>query len=427
LEDYRKANNLHAAASFGWGIFEGSGSSDFYSSGRFTKFNNFLLIEVTVLNPAEILSTERLTTEALDRAREGSESFIDACGDEFVDKRQTGGEFAVIAQFGSTTAEQQQQVQTNVKVAVHAFFIGGEGEASFGEALSTLSNITDTHIEILRTGGSGNLPNLAAVKDYALTFPASISTETHNAATMYVVTKELSSILGLPRNARDFSSVSQQRVVLEHYAEILDRAYEAQGNLNFIGQHPDQFVNLDNAKLDMAITGNRAIIRGLKEKAENCRRSVHDCQDPPDQSFSDFQVQRRGQPAGPVVPPPVVPPPAPQWITLDPTTVTLVGTVGIGEFKTLEARGAWNPGPDRPCYGPIGANDATLFPPLGPNAFGVQYRFVDLDTGSIFRDWTSYKDAPVQTPHGVKVFARMADTIYTDNHQCTPPMRAILY
>jgi hypothetical protein len=426
LEDFRKATNTTAAASFGWGIFSGSGSSEFYSSGRYTKFNNFLLIDVTVLNPMEILSQVRLTPEARSRAAEGGTSFIDACGDEFVDKRQTGGQFTVIAQFGSTTSEQQEQVQQKIKVAVHAFFIGGEGEAAFNESMTSLNTITDTNFEVIRVGASGAVPDLAAVKAYALAFPATVSTDTHQAAAMYVVTRENSTILELPRGARDFSSVSRQRQTLEHYADILDRAYELLGNLTYVSEHPDQFQNVAKPALDEAVKDDRDKIRALKNGAEDCHRSVAACADPTEPKFTDLVVARANTTTT-VVPPPTTPPPTPQWVTVDPTGSTLVGTIGWGEFKALDIRGQWNPGPGRPCYPPVGANDDTVFPQLGLHAFGAEYRLLDLETNVQVRGWTSFIDSPIQLPHAVKVEVKMHDTVLGDNKQCTPPMRAVLY
>ena len=242
---------------------------------------------------------------------------------------------------------------------------------------------------------------------------------------MYVMTKEFSAMPSLPRSVRDFSSVAKQRRVLEAIADLLDEAYEVDGNLNYIRTNPGQFETFDAQALEEARHASREIVRDLKEKAELCRQSVEQCNKPQDPSFPQFSVTRRGGVTEPVTPPPLPPPQPAQWVSLDPTGHTQVGTVSLGEYKTLELRGVWNPGPDRPCYGPLGANDPNVFPPLGRFAFGAQYRFLDLDTGTVYQDWTSYLE-PVKTPQGVRVYVRMYDTVLRDNHQCTPPMRAIL-
>jgi hypothetical protein len=62
---------------------------------------------------------------------------------------------------------------------------------------------------------------------------------------------------------------------------------------------------------------------------------------------------------------------------------------------------------------------------LGRFAFGGQFRFVDLDTGTVFQEWTSYSQ-PVKIPQGVRVYVRILDIVLGDNKQCNHPMRAIL-
>src|SRR5215831_10770841 len=139
LSDFRKTMNLTASGSLGWGIFSGSVSADYYSAGRFTQYNSFLIIEVDVLNPAESLSQSHLTPDALTRAREGSLPFIDACGDQFVHKRQTGGQLTVIVQFSSATSEEQSRISTDVHAAISAFIISGQTDVSFNQTMDKLS------------------------------------------------------------------------------------------------------------------------------------------------------------------------------------------------------------------------------------------------------------------------------------------------
>lgn len=90
LETLKKAENIDASASFGFGIFSADASASFISSGEFTQYNNFVFVQVKVLNAFQQLKRRVLRPPALAWARQGANTFVDHCGDEYVYGRQMG-------------------------------------------------------------------------------------------------------------------------------------------------------------------------------------------------------------------------------------------------------------------------------------------------------------------------------------------------
>lgn len=431
MREFRNALNLSAAASFGWGIFGGSAASEYYSSGRFTNYNTFIIAKVTVLNEPEILESSRLTDEARRMASEGATSLIQYCGDEFVHKRQTGGEFAFIGQFSSSTTEQQEQVDRHVKAAVSAFIVSGEAEVGFKSAMTELTKLSEVTIDVLRVGDVSRVPDIKSVVEYAENFPTVIGTDRTRAATMLVMTRGMDTVEGLPRGARDFRSISAQRAVLDAYAEFLGDAQAIQGNLDYIRNHPGQFEAFDQGVLESERSKHMDQIRALREAAENCRRDVEACKKPERPTFTNFSV-RRGNVSVPVVPPPPAVPPEPSWVQLDNSALNsaagkLLGSVPAGESKTLEARGGWRPPGYNRCFGPTG--DPNPDPRVLGN-FGLEVKYTDADRDSqVVRDWAVYQ-GPTQTPQSVRVYVRMRMGMglgWGRNSFCDPPMKVILY
>ena len=55
VEELKKSLRVDAAASLGWGIYKGDAAAEFFQSGSFTKYNNFLFIDIEVKNASKIL------------------------------------------------------------------------------------------------------------------------------------------------------------------------------------------------------------------------------------------------------------------------------------------------------------------------------------------------------------------------------------
>ncbi|MGE5607725.1 MAG: hypothetical protein ACM359_00580 [Bacillota bacterium] len=307
-EQLKEKLNISAAASLGFGIFNGDVAAQFFRNALYTRHNTFLYVDVIVVNPAEVLKKAILTRAALQRLEDGQAAFLDYCGNSYVYGRQTGGRLTAVVQFSST--DMANFTETNVRVNAQVKAVGN-GSVKIDQAIESLKGISDTNICMLRRGGVEAMPSVSELAKAVLDFPARVAQGTGNPVVVNMLTRGYNTVDNLPSNKLNFAILDQQAKTLDHIASLLLRAYGNQGDLSFVKAHPNLFVYAGdlNAAVDEAFSKNAEIIRFLLDKAIEVRRNpMMDAPPPPDYPTVNL---RRIDPPPPTTTLPLPPPPLP--------------------------------------------------------------------------------------------------------------------
>lgn len=171
LSELRSKLEVHASASFGIGIYSGSGSYNLFQETNIHSLSSFLIVRVKVLNLTETI-TERLLSGPAKERQGNPGRFRDFCGNEALIARQSGGDFLALVRFNSRSVEDKSAVDGAIGGAVGNFV---SGSANFAQSITALSRFSDLTIDILKAGNSSAIPTLEGLRDYALRFPTTVT------------------------------------------------------------------------------------------------------------------------------------------------------------------------------------------------------------------------------------------------------------
>src|SRR5262249_48903113 len=135
----------------------GDASFKYLSYSRLNRYSDYLLVTVHVENEPQVLKHLAFTQEAEKLYRTDPIQFRRTYGNQFVAGLRTGGEFTAILRAESSTDSEQQEVRATLSVVAGAY---GQGDAAFKAAMSKLSTLRSTKVDILRTGTAASLPTL---------------------------------------------------------------------------------------------------------------------------------------------------------------------------------------------------------------------------------------------------------------------------
>jgi hypothetical protein len=413
--------NASAAASMGFGIFSADASFQFASSGRFSKYNNYIFAQVRVSNATEMLKSYMLTEGALRRAERGIDQFIEMCGDDFVYARQTGGEMTAVIQFSSSSDDQQKQVRAQVDAAVAAF---GSGQAKVSEALESLRKISESRIFVMRDGGVGSIPSLDSLVAAVRSFPERVRPDSFPVI-LAMLTLPYSKTDNLPSRLGSFETVRIQQQALAAYARLLQRAFQVRGEWMYVLEHPLEFPTIPRGDVEGAFDAVDLAVAGLQTAADECRANPKTaCKVKAPQPLP-VPPNRTG--AGPEPPKPE---PLPQWVSISVKGgETDLGLVKVARLKAVHFQGSWTPfHTKRGCYDASGKKVRSLPKELAE------------PPGMPFHAWISLRDAATgrelrrEKFAGQPLFIDLADVrvvvsmndidSHGNNEHCAPPLEA---
>ena len=236
FEELRSELNISAAATLGIGIYSGSVSANFTSSEHHTRFDSYLLIRVTVENPAKVLKKVVPTSVALHYASLGVSEFLRHCGNSYVYGFVTGGELLGLIRYSATTDEQASSVRLEVKAAAKGY---GDGSFNLSQATSSVRSHSNTDVVIFRKGNAGPLPSIAGFVQASLEFPQWIASPA-NAALLKVLVRGYQTV-SFPGRGIDLDMLEQQAQSLEILTTELVKAYETRNEIAVINQNRAQY------------------------------------------------------------------------------------------------------------------------------------------------------------------------------------------
>lgn len=267
-DDLSKFMGLDISTSIKLGIFKASGRVEMLESYSYNRFSDFLAVRVTVRNPSKVLNknSEKLTAEALQRASEGQDEFIDYAGDEFINGIITGGEAIAVYEFLSTTEQNRTSLRTHIDASVKAFFFSAQASSDYQKAMNELKKFSSKTISFYRQGDTSSIPNNPeAIVDYMARFPSIIAEKT-KASILFYLTKPIKYIKGLPSENRNFTAVDNQSDVIRKSAKFLSKLYQIKGDLKYVDENLKQF----EAANDDVVKSKQSSIDSLIESTEDC-------------------------------------------------------------------------------------------------------------------------------------------------------------
>lgn len=290
FEQIKKTMKASAAISLGWGVFSSDLTFEFMSSGTFTQYNVFMMIKMTVLNPAKVLKRSRLTQPALLRAQKGAKSFNQYCGDSYVYGKQTGGQILAIVQFSTTSQEDHEQVKLDVKGTVAGY---GSGHASFEQSLDKIKTIKNTKINIVRKGGVDVVPSMDSLIEASRNFPQLVGETGGNPIAIQMLLRRYNTVEDDVDSVVNLEDFDTQAISISKIASLLDKAYLAKSDIRFISENKNLFKPKNDLQkeIDDAFEKNENIIEDLKIAAIRIKRDPV-MAPPAAPSFPKIQVER---------------------------------------------------------------------------------------------------------------------------------------
>ena len=332
-EQLKDALAVSASVSFGFGIFSTDASYSFLKTGSFSSFSSYLVVDVRVRNPAQVLRHALLTDAAKRYIRTGGVRFREFAGDQYVYGRITGGQLTAIVVFNSVSTSEQQTVRTAVSAAIAGF---GGGQAQFASALQQLETVSKSEIHLIRDGGIEAIPDLPGLRQAALDFPTHVSQQ-RSPAVIALMTDSYSSVEDLPRNFPSLAEIQKQSETLGTIAPLLDRCYQYRADLLYADLHRDEFNPYSAEEYTAAWEQNEKNITTLVGAATRVEEDPNTAAPvPPPQP--GFQPVRRAS-----APPQPQPQPTPQWQKIFPWDRTFIGRVPQGMIGAVTLRGMWAP------------------------------------------------------------------------------------
>jgi hypothetical protein len=157
--DLEKFLEINAAASYsGFGV-SADAKASWASRQRINSFRVYLATKCKVINAKTRLVRTVLREDLVARLKSGDltlRGFYNTYGDQFIATVLTGGEFIVLYEFNTTTAEEQQKLS----VALEGSYGGFQASGSFSSKLESLTSNISVSATVHINGGADAVPEI---------------------------------------------------------------------------------------------------------------------------------------------------------------------------------------------------------------------------------------------------------------------------
>lgn len=288
---------LHVSASFSSIGGGGGGSIDFFRRHTFNSYSLWLLAKVKVLAGGRQMSRYRLTTESRKLAIQGKRHFYERYGDEFVDAVVYGGELNILISFNTSSQQELETLQVSVHGQGGGFSAVGDLTQSMSSALKGSSFEMATYV----SGYTGKLPefnitksataeeraaNLKALLDFINNFPKEISQHADKNI-LYYSTLPVQSCDDWPTKVRMDTRVAGRQI--EDLAVLRRQGTRIRSSLEFIMQHPSQFIDPRIAEIETMSRDLDKMLLGIDRQAEDYMLAPWDEQRQGSYDFRPFE------------------------------------------------------------------------------------------------------------------------------------------
>jgi hypothetical protein len=271
IEKYQEAFTVNVQASVNYGLFHGSASFDFAQSQKFSRFSNYLLASVRVINPFRQMHDIKITDSARKLLENGkTDRFREQFGDRFVQGIQTGGSFYSLLEFTSESDEDQRKMAATIDVGMVVWNAKGK----FQEEMQKFQESKNLSVYSFQQGGADTTQviNVDGIIEKASKFPMDV----RNVAVPQVVFLQDYKILDLPPGP-NFIDIENANDVLKKYYSTRNALLQKLNDIDYILLHDDQFVSPNREALVKGRTEVASALDNITSCASKCADYVKDC------------------------------------------------------------------------------------------------------------------------------------------------------
>lgn len=265
--DLRKYLGISATASLKAALGHIEGKAAFSNRLNINQYSLYALAVTKVINSQTLLRDVTLKKDASDLWVADIEQFRKRCGDQFITGFQDGGEFIGMISIQTTSEEQKRRIGTAISGSYGIFSASG----SLDESTLTAAMDYNQAVQIHRHGGDSTTPEpetLEKLIDASVNFPARIA-ESKDAVKISLLSRAYST-LNLPhRDLRSYDT-NERRQVIAQLSHLLDQARDIEANVNYILEHPHQFVEVNEDVLGSAIESLHSNQNAIRASARDC-------------------------------------------------------------------------------------------------------------------------------------------------------------
>ena len=233
--------DFSASASASFAVGSVSVSSQYVRTHAFNTFHQFLYLDATVANATKVWTKPRLTAPMLTLRQENPLDFLNRCGDAFVKTITEGGELTAVLDI--STAAQEDTASLNL--AISGNYGNAEGRAALKTSLQTTLLNRQTKVNMMRAGGTKNLPSYSADDLIAasLTFPDTVQQHPYPMLAKLASYNTISGSLAL---------TAAQEAFIAPLFRVYKRAMQYSGDLAYLRSHTSEFRTLSVPKVPAA-------------------------------------------------------------------------------------------------------------------------------------------------------------------------------
>jgi hypothetical protein len=170
--------------------------------------------------------------------------------------------------------------------------VGWKASGAINHELAKFNLNAKTHAKMYRQGGSGSLPEITNLEDFARNFPTLINSSQGGAVTLELITKDYGGVLPFDLQA-DTQLFAQQQSIMQQLAQNRDQAMEMIRDIRYIQRNSNLF-HISNANdLSRYEREFNTFINAQNRSAVNCIADVYQGCKLPDVAFPSVQMPTR--------------------------------------------------------------------------------------------------------------------------------------
>ncbi len=284
--------SLQVSASASFSMLTGTaigGRAAFAQSVSKSSQSRYLMVHTRVANQLELAKSFSFTEQARQLLASGNQKeFARHCGTEFVYGRRTGGEFFGIFEFEFANSEEERKFS----LAISASGVGWKSSGALNHELSKFNMNARTHVKLYRQGGSGVMPEVAGLEDFARKFPTLVNATSGGAVTLELITKDYGGVEPFDVRA-DIMILAQQQSIMQQLAQNRDQALEMIRDIRYIQRNPNLY-NIDGpTPLPVGERSLNSYINTQNRAAVNCMTDVFSGCSVPEEPFPSVVLPTR--------------------------------------------------------------------------------------------------------------------------------------
>ena len=196
------------------------------------------------MNSPERMPEVTFAPKALDiLTQAGPQEFRRVCGDEFVRARVTVGELFGLMTIQTNSKGKKRKVSASISGSLGVF----SAEASLDKRLPEISKTHSVKVLMYVSGGEGisSPTTMDQLMTLAQDFPSKVQAER---GSLLIAQTQDYDVLFRQTEGQSLIDISQQSDTIRDLATSLDNVKVKEANINFISDHPDQFVGVQRTE-----------------------------------------------------------------------------------------------------------------------------------------------------------------------------------